>query len=271
MIRVSEIGWRARRALEAAAPISTVVAALSSSIYLDVEGEIVWLGPNGSTLHGRAILADHVPLVEQGARFASPIDVSGAREWRPPSPPRSVEAATLVAAARTLVAVIDRVGSAEGFGAILAGQRPKFPLERATGDARAFLEACVEDDAIHAASIGARLLGLGPGLTPAGDDLVGAAFFARRMLSDAGLGDRHGWHRAADELRGLAAHRTHRISATLLGDLFDGDAYAPLHELALALTVSSPLDVILDAARRLTRIGHSSGWDMLAGFLGGLV
>jgi hypothetical protein len=55
----------------------------------------------------------------------------------------------------------------------------------------------------------------------------------------------------------------------LLGDLLDGDAYAPLHDLAAALA-RDDAGAALDAAVRLTRIGHSSGWDMLTGFLGAL-
>src|SRR3989442_421674 len=64
-----------------------------------------------------------------------------------------------------------------------------------------------------------------------------------------------------------ARQRTHPISAALLGDLVAGDAYGPLHDLACALAAGTSA---LEPARRLTRLGHSSGWDLLAGFLGAL-
>ncbi len=35
--------------------------------------------------------------------------------------------------------------------------------------------------------------------------------------------------------------------------------------------VGDPLEATLDAARRLTKIGHSSGWDMLAGFVAAIL
>ena len=78
-----------------------------------------------------------------------------------------------------------------------------------------------------------------------------------------------GWREAAERIRARTAERTHRISAALLGDLLDGDAYAPLHDLAGALA-RDDASAALDAAGRLTHIGHSSGWDLLTGFLGAL-
>jgi hypothetical protein len=55
----------------------------------------------------------------------------------------------------------------------------------------------------------------------------------------------------------------------LLGDLLDGAGYAPLHDLASALArCAGP--AALEATARLVKIGHSSGWDLLAGFLGAL-
>ena len=42
-------------------------------------------------------------------------------------------------------------------------------------------------------------------------------------------------------------------------------------ELARGLAIGAPPSTLVDAARRLTRIGHSSGWDMLAGLLAALV
>jgi hypothetical protein len=38
---------------------------------------------------------------------------------------------------------------------------------------------------------------------------------------------------------------------------------------ARALATDAPEGIVLEAARRLTRLGHSSGWDLLAGFVAG--
>src|SRR5438128_1269401 len=80
---------------------------------------------------------------------------------------------------------------------------------------------------------------------------------------------------AATEIdRGAVLHgargRTHPISIALLSDMLDGQAHAPLHDLARALAAGAPRDVALGAARRVVGIGHSSGWDMLAGFVAGV-
>jgi hypothetical protein len=69
-------------------------------------------------------------------------------------------------------------------------------------------------------------------------------------------------------VRSAATRLTHPIGAALLGDLLDGEGWAPLHDLARALAHEDDATA-LDAARRLTQLGHSSGWDLLAGFMAG--
>lgn len=261
LIRVTDVGWKARRLVDGAST-ALVIAALSRSLYLEVAGEIVWLGPPGATLHARAIVASDLPDVAGATRLETLFDLGVAREWRPPALPASVTRAVLTDEGRRLISMVGHLGRLDGFGALLVGRRPAFPLDHASDDARRFLEACALGDAPAAAAIGERLLGLGPGLTPAGDDLIGGAFFAWGPLNA-------GWREAAAMIRARAAERTHRISAALLGDLLDGEGYAPLHELSLALARSDAASA-LEAAARLVRIGHSSGWDILTGFLGAL-
>src|SRR5438477_478010 len=92
---------------------------------------------------------------------------------------------------------------------------------------------------------------------------------ARSSLARAGAGDAARWRSAAEAIRASAPGRTHPISAALLGDLLDGEGWAPLHDLASALAAGAPEAAAREAARRLTRLGHSSGWDLLAGFVAG--
>lgn len=267
MIVVSDVGWRAERALERAPGSVHVLAALSASVYLTIDGEIVWLGPPGSSLHPRAMLtADSLPAGDRPR-----LTLHAARRWRAPALPDGPDAAAaLRAAARDLSSVAAEVGVPDGLGALLLGRVPAFPLESAVPAAMALARACASDDAHAAGRAAAPLLGLGPGLTPAGDDFVGGAFFARAVVDRLEHRDADDWRRAADEIRRRAPARTHPISAALLGDLLDGEGHAPLHDLAGRAAGARPRDEILDAARRLTRIGHSSGWDMLTGFVAGL-
>ena len=267
-IAVTDVGWKARPLL-AGTGSASVVAALSRSLYLEVAGELVWLGGPGATLHGRAIVAAELPDVDGAERIDTSFDLGTAREWRPRDVPSTVTAEGLAGHGRRTLGMIDRLGAPDGFGMLLIARRPDFPLDRAADDARAFLAACAADDPAASGAIAQRLIGLGPGLTPAGDDLIGGAFFARRMVAPA-AGSAPAWRQAAARVRTGAGERTHRIRAVLLGDLLDGEGYAPLHDLAGA-RARGDVGAALDDAARLIRIGHSSGWDILTGFLGALV
>jgi len=269
-IRVTAIGWKARDVVGDGWRSVDLIATLSRSLYLDVSGEMIWLGPAESTLHGRAVLTAAVPALREsqiGRRLH--FDLIRAVEWRPvEAVVTRADADRLLEGCRAILTAVPTLGAPDGFGALLVGAPPGFPLDRAAASARLVVRACARGDAAGAATAAEGLLGLGPGLTPAGDDFVGGVFFARRLLAQAAAAPAEPWHEAADWIRARAGDRTHRISAALLGDLLDGAGYAPLHDLATALATARPPHVALDAARRLVRIGHSSGWDMLAGFIG---
>jgi len=269
-VHVTAIGWLAHTALTRSRGVARVVAPLSESLYLDAAGDLIWLGGPGAALHPRAVIGPlRVPKATTLAQVG--FEIEGARVWRPESTSPGVAAATPGALAR---AVADRVVTSDvpsGFGLLLAGRRPAFPLDGAADRARDLASACAAGDAASAEHAAAALIGLGPGLTPAGDDYVGGALFARAVLVTAGAidADAAAWRQATGRLLALATARTHPISAVLLSDLAAGHGHAPLHEVAAALASGETAQAV-EAARRLTRIGHSSGWDVLAGFLGAL-
>lgn len=103
------------------------------------------------------------------------------------------------------------------------------------------------------------LVGLGPGLTPAGDDFLGGAMIALRSLGDDALAKR-----IAAWALPLARTRTSKISRAHLHCAADGEGAAVLHALlaAFSSTEREDLTAHVDA---LDGIGHSSGWDALAG------
>jgi hypothetical protein len=251
-----------------------VLAPLSQSVYCQAGPEIVWLGGAASTLHPRAMLT-HVPLAAWPATATGDLlrlDGAGLTPWTPARPqPRASSLAALTAGAQALLAAREGLGTPLGFAALLGGETAGFPLAAARERACALARALVDGDDERAADAAIALLGLGTGLTPSGDDLVGAAFFARASRAEI---DGTGYaHRAAATGRVLAAAPalTHPISVALLADMLHGRGHAPLHDLATALAVGAPLHAALEAARRLTRIGHCSGWDMLAGLLAGIL
>jgi hypothetical protein len=102
------------------------------------------------------------------------------------------------------------------------------------------------------------LVGLGPGLTPSGDDfLIGAL-----ALLDA-LSERDAHAELARAIAAIPRGRTSALSECLLKTAAAGHLGADLCD-AVSAVVSGAPDQALAAIRR---IGHSSGWDMLAGIL----
>jgi hypothetical protein len=263
---ITAIGATAHAALTRTRGAARVLARLSGSTYLTADETLVWLGPDRATLHPRAILAS--TAAGEGETLFFVID--GLSPWHPA--PLALDRAsvpTIQRGWRTLLADVDSLGTPGGFGVLLAGGPLTFPLDGARGAADALARACAGDDAEAATTAALALLGVGGGLTPSGDDFVGGALFARRLLSDAGAADPAAWERAAATILAVAPTRTHPLSATLLGDLAQGQAHASLHDLMHAMARGVPGDA-RDAARRLVRLGHSSGWDLLAGLAAGL-
>ena len=140
-----------------------------------------------------------------------------------------------------------------------------FPLNHAEPRLNAVRAALERNDAVAFALAAPRLLGLGPGLTPSGDDFIGAALFA---LAHA---PRAGWARPLRALRGrllgaAIAGATNPISTALLSDLMSGVGYRPLHELLAALNAGDVARIAVALSALLT-IGASSGADLTAGLL----
>ena len=265
---VIDIGWRARELLDGA-PLARVLAPMRASIYIVVAGEILWLGGPADVMHPRAVRLSEPPdpsdLVACDT-LSVPSCTVGA--WRPAPLSRDPRAAAaLRRGADRLAKRALTLGEPTGFGAWLVARPLAFPLTGAGKSADALARACTSDNAAGAAEAALALLGLGAGLTPSGDDFVGGAFFARAALALLGEADA-AWPQAAATVRVAAGAATNAISAALLEDLLDGHGWSPLHDLARALA-SDDESAATDAASRLTRLGHSSGWDLLAGFVAG--
>jgi hypothetical protein len=268
LARPRAAGATACAALARSAGLARVMARSDGSAFLTAGGEILWLGPLTAPLHPRTILVAEAPVAGVGATLR--LDLAGVTPWRPA--PLALDAAgvaTLRECWNRVSGAPQRFGAPAGFGALLLGQTPAFPLTEAGDRAHALARACARDDATEAETVALTLLGLGTGLTPSGDDLVGGALFARHLLGGAGAAGAGAWRRAARAIRGAAAARTHPISAALLADLAGGGGHAPLHDLVAALAADDDTRA-RDAAGRLARLGHSSGWDILTGFAAGL-
>ena len=260
--QVTAIGWRAHAALTASAGRARMIAPLSASCYAEAAGELIWVGSSGSELHPRAVLVESPPLNAGDIT----IDPSGTAPWRPPSYDRDVDATRngALVLRRELLAL----GAPRGLAQLFVGSGDGDPvLVRARPFVRRLACAAVSNDAAWAIDAARPLLGLGEGLTPSGDDFVGGVLFARHSLAAA---ESYGGDAAVRGLLAAAQSLTHPVSARLLADLAAGEGWAPLHDLTAALATRQPAHAMV-AAKRLTGIGHSSGWDLLAGLLSGLL
>jgi hypothetical protein len=115
------------------------------------------------------------------------------------------------------------------------------------------------------------LLGLGEGLTPSGDDFLGGLFFAFYLLLHAF--PHHKSLQIPNLLDWIAARAqsTNLISFTLLKDNIAGHALEPLHRFGIALLTNQPLENVISAAAEVIRVGHTTGWSLLAGLVTGML
>ena len=259
---VTAIGWRAHAALLASGGRATVLAPLSSSFYAEAAGQLVWVGPPGTPLHARAVVVDSVSIPTDDAAY---FVIGAVTPWRPGSV--DVVSSRIQEAARLLRFQLSAVGEPRGLGRLLSPANGEDAVvARARPHARALEAACIADDPITVVAEARPLLGLGAGLTPSGDDYVGGLLFGRRLV---GRRESAAWDAAVAQIAADAATLTHPISARLLADLAAGEGWAPLHDLVSALAAGET-ECALEAARGLTAVGHTSGWDLLAGLLGSL-
>lgn len=259
---IVELGELARNALVRSGGDALPLAAFADAPYLDAAGEIIWVGAQLPALHPRAVVTATAPPRGVALRF----DALPDRGWSTKLPVLDIASVnTIIAAAERLRRSLAQETSPRGFGLLFAGTMPGFPLDIAVPRVRALADAYARNDTDAVVDCSRGLLGTGGGLTPSGDDLAGAALFGRRLL----MSENPQWSAVAATLTREVATRSHAISAALFGDLARGQSFAPLHAIADALVAGND-QAALAAARTLAEIGHSSGWDMLAGLIAGI-
>ena len=273
-----------------------VLAAFSNAAYLLTEaGELFWIGTDDTPMHQRcAQVSAQLIGLSAGAPFHAEaqhlaidpgfiFDVGQAASWSAPrlNPAQVVEIAGLPAHVAVFFSRLD-FSQAQGFGAFiphllsLTRNESISPAADFTDPVLRFArplvldmaQACLDRQPVRISKNADALIGLGAGLTPSGDDFLGGLLFAVRILQAAYPSSNFGPY--GFRVENYQA-RTHVISFTLLKDLADGQAIAPLHHIIKRLLTGEPLDSIDPFIAQLTQIGHSTGWDMLTGLLTGLL
>ncbi len=236
-----------------------VRAVFPAAVYLDTGRAVVavvardglWL-PNSVVVAATrsrrpfAHLTRGEPATVGGGQVCSgDLEVTVSRWWTPPQPPGLVRPEHLPA--RT-----DRLAR------LLQARRRTLaePVARRLGQLAAALRARPAVDAEPAA-----LVGLGQGLTPAGDDVLAGVLLALRHLGRPACADRL-WAAIAEQV----PLRTSALSATLLAAAAEGDTAPPVVDLLTALAGHRPLESALD---RLLAVGATSGSDITHGLLAG--
>ncbi|TRZ91148.1 DUF2877 domain-containing protein [bacterium] len=289
------IGARAKSLVNAPGFSGRVLAVLSDVAYLSGRnGEILWLFREGVPLHGRGILLTFpLQCLHSGQGFLVEgdslkigrdlvIDLGRATEWMP-NPLRRWEIGPLVRVnhlGRQLLGTIAPDISDDGPGQVILGLASilngwneatfstgswQLPILSPVLD---LMTQCLEGGLSEIGTRGRELIGLGPGLTPCGDDFLGGLLFAAHWLQEAYPGKRRLETKSIFNLMHWARNRTHPISHAILGDLAIGQGPEPLHKLLRLLLKGEDLDDrTMDAIDCLLKVGHTTGWCILAGLL----
>lgn len=243
-----------------------IIAVVTDAVYLQTDdGEILWLTRANVPMHARGVqCAFDERRLRVGMRFIArdailqigenvTIDLRAARLWQP----------------RVIVNLAPRE-MVMARASVIARSDPE-RAKRVEGCGRAISDSRVGDCFAPAGLAMTRLrelIGLGAGLTPAGDDFVGGVLFAAHHLRQAYALT---WDtQPIDDLLNWARTQTNIISYTILRDHARGVSVEPLHDLWYALLARDASDNVAECAARVSRLGSSTGAEILAGALTGL-
>jgi hypothetical protein len=270
---ISTWGPHAQRFVERHAAAG-VAAVFPRSCYLEAHGDFLCVGdesigqgPLNALLAGAAwtSLSESPPPVGTSARIhrgmlhigSVALDATRAEPWRPASWPSARRPESIAWALRRLESFAAEQAPVDGLARVVLGTSgdPSSAVERTALPRVQRLRAWLLGDALPSLD----LLGLGPGLTPSGDDVLCGMFVALHAVGQAGM--------AAELYAALAAAAptaTSPISAAFLRAAAEGLGCEALHA-AIAAVLEGQADAVSDRAEALGRIGHTSGWDALAG------
>ena len=280
-----EIGCVARQALRPGQR-ARVGAVFARSFYASFAGTEVCVGPPGLGAGPLNLRCRQAPrdwraagLREGNAVLAGPhvlhlppylaIFVADAATWTPP-PPGPWSAASLGAGLSALDALLPARLPEQGLGFLALTPRAEAaPRSAVAAAARepanalsAFLNRVLAENGDRATPPPPELralIGLGPGLTPSGDDFLGGALVALHLLGRPDPAETL-WHGISSALE----TGTNAISRAHLSAAARGFGGAALHAILNDL-VTGKTDVLPARLTAIDRIGHCSGWDALAG------
>lgn len=272
------IGAGARQRLENSRD-ATICAVFRRSFYLETAaGDLACIGPRAigaGPINMICDLPDAIDWQASGLRSDTRVaiargrfvvagqyefDFSAARVWRPAPLSAGWTGETLRQGLDALDAAAAAYDLSDGLAALARRDGNAMPRARAAVDALGrWLNEAITDPRQDIPPEIAFLIGLGPGLTPSGDDLIGGAMIALHMFSHV---------EAADRLAGwalpIARRGTGKFSLAHLEQAAGGQGAEALHRVIAAITDGNEAALKI-CLREIDLIGHSSGWDALAG------
>jgi uncharacterized protein DUF2877 len=293
-IEALSMSWRVARAIRQEGWTGEVIAVHPHSVYATDEDDEVYAivhQPLGNGPLNLVIPADPAQLfnglslgtslASNGARLGIgeliTIELEGAAIWDPKAyAALSADPEALDRGLAELCREVSHRAPAESLARLLPHLEDEDlpgPLERVAHFPRShaliggLAESLVQRDRRRLKVVASSLAGLGPGLTPAGDDFIAGVLLAlalvRQQRGDTALNE------IATLLVETAAPRTHEISAAYLRAAFDGQVGERWHPLLAALAAGGGAGIAAAAAPVLAT-GETSGADMLAGFVVGI-
>jgi uncharacterized protein DUF2877 len=166
--------------------------------------------------------------------------------------------------AETLEAILLQHDNPDGLAGLVEGADATPLLRRALPGAQDLERGLARGDRARILTGAGPLLGLGPGLTPAGDDFLagflGTAALTRPadevLIRDVGA-----------EILRLAESRTTLLSRAFLSHALQGALAPPVDAVAAAILEGAGRPAVARAAQAAAAIGHTSGLDILAGMV----
>ncbi|MEU7828856.1 DUF2877 domain-containing protein [Nonomuraea sp. NPDC049129] len=239
-----------------------VLAVFPAGVYLEVRTELepsvlAVITGAATRLPNSVLLAAELPRVTVGDEAAvgdgaielGRLSVRARRWWDPAPPLGRVDPERLRQAAPRLTPGEPGLAGNDAIELLAAG--------------------CASGRLLGAVTAAERLVGLGPGLTPSGDDVLAGLLVTLRHLGAAAEAERAVW--LADWLAATVTYdartRTTPISATLLHCAARGEASPEVIAVLRGIAGRQELE---PARRQLRRLGHTSGSDLLQGISIGL-
>ncbi|MER7208419.1 DUF2877 domain-containing protein [Streptosporangium sp. NPDC000239] len=261
-------GTALRALLESPRRPARVLAAFPAGIYLEVRTElephvVAVLSGDAVRLPNAMVINGPMPRVAVGEEAwvgDGSIELGGlglrAHRWWDAAPPLGpVEPALLASWLPVLSGLCER--------------SPRRPGLEGNDAAVRLALGCAEGSLLRGVTAAEQLVGLGPGLTPSGDDMIAGLLVALRHLGTASGVGRAVW--LADWLAAAvtfeARERTTPISAALLHCAARGEACGEVLAVLRGLAGRQALE---PALHRLFQIGHTSGADLAWGVRAGL-